>query len=645
MENKVMQRQFGLWESPITAISMARGIEFSDVARSDDGIVAWREKRSDQGVIVLKESDNQAPRDLNNDYSVRAKVGYGGGDFTLGKGFVYFVEADSGRLYRQAIPHGSAQPITPGFGNYAAPSQSPDGSWLLFVHTYEEQDSLGIVDVEGKSWPRKLVSGDDFYMQPIWHPGGEMIAWIAWNQPNMPWDGTYLRKAKLRVSGEVLPVLEEVETLAGDERISIFQPQFSPDGRYLAYTSDASGWWQLYIYDLVKSEHRQLTSVEADHGSPAWVQGLRNYDFSPDSERILFIRNEMGFSSLWQVDIQTGEEIKIEIGEPYTSMEQIAVAGGCDQNGGIRTALLASGSITTPRVIEVRIPEDASKSKEVPHVNILQRGSAEELSPETFSPTKPLSWKSMDGEPVHGLFFPPHNPNFKSSGKPPLIVTIHGGPTSQVKAKFNPRAQFFATRGYAVLEVNYRGSTGYGRPYWEALSGNWGKYDVEDAISGVRHLAKQGLVDDSRAVIMGSSAGGFTVLQSLVDHPGFYRAGVCLYGVANQFTLAAETHKFEARYLDQMLGTLPEAADLYRQRSPIFHADKIQDPIIIFQGKDDVVVPRTQSDEIVASLQRRGVHHEYHLYAGEGHGFRKTETIEHYYQAVERFLKQYVIFA
>jgi len=251
----------------------------------------------------------------------------------------------------------------------------------------------------------------------------------------------------------------------------------------------------------------------------------------------------------------------------------------------------------------------------------------------------------MDGEPVHGLFFPPHNPSFEATGEPPLIVNIHGGPTSQVRAFFNPKAQFFATRGYAFLEVNYRGSTGYGRSYWQALNGAWGVYDVEDALSGARHLADQGLVDGTRLVIMGGSAGGFTVLQSLVDHPGSYKAGVCMYGVANQFTLAAETHKFEARYSDKLLGPLPEAADLYRARSPIFHADKIQDPIIVFQGEDDKVVPQTQSDEIVASLERRNVPHEYHLYAGEGHGFRKTETIEHFYNAVERFLKQYVIFA
>ncbi len=645
MDNKVIHRQYGLWDSPISAISMSRGIEFSDVGWSEDKIVAWHEMRSDQGVIVLQGPGNQAPRDLNNDYSVRAKVGYGGGDFTLGKGFVYFVEADSGRIYRQGIPYGSAQPIVPGFGNYASPSLSPDGRWLLFVHTYADQDSLGIVDVEGKSWPSKLVSGDDFYMQPAWHPGGEKIAWIAWDQPNMPWDGTLLRIAVLRSADEVLPVLDKVETLAGGEATSIFQPQFSPDGRFLAYASDASGWWQLYVYDLERDDHRQLTSIEADHGGPAWVQGLRTYEFSPDSARLVFIRNQMGFASLWQVDIETGEEDKIAIDERYTWLEQIAVAADFDQDGYMLIALLVSGSVITPRVIDVHLPEKKTSSKELPQIKILQRGSAEELSPETYSPTQSLTWAGMDGEPVYGLFFPPHNPNFESSGKPPLIVTIHGGPTSQVRAFYNPLAQFFATRGFAVLEVNYRGSTGYGRPYWEALNGNWGKFDVEDAISGVRHLAQQGLVDESRAVIMGGSAGGFTVLQSLVDHPGFYKAGVCLYGVANQFTLAADTHKFEARYADKILGPLPEAADLYRQRSPIFHADKIQDPIIVFQGEDDLVVPRAQSDEIVASLERRAVPHEYHLYAGEGHGFCKTETIEHYYITVERFLKQHVIFA
>lgn len=644
MVMKKNYRRYGLWKSPISPISMARGLTFSDVTFGEGGIIAWREMRSDLGVIVLMIPDGQSMRDLNSDYSARARVGYGGGDFTLGDGNVFFAEAESGRLFRQSIANGRAKPITPAFGSYASPKLSPDGHWVLFVHTYEGEDSLGIVDSKGKDWPRKLVAGDDFYMQPVWHPDGEQIAWIAWDQPNMPWDGTFLRLGRLSFPQESLPVVDSVETITGDQSTSIFQPQFAPNGRQLAYVSDASGWWQLYVYDLEEGDHRQITTEAADHGSPAWVQGLRTYDFSPDSEKLIFIRNQSGFASLCQADIESGEEERLSLDEKYSWLEQIAVEKENDPQGGLRIALLASGSTTPPRVITYQTPKRGMSDK-VGGVQILRRATAENLSPQTFAPTQPLTWKGMDGESVHGLFFPPHNPEFEGSGKPPLIVNIHGGPTSQVRAFFNPKAQFFATRGYAVLEVNYRGSTGYGRDYWSALNGNWGVFDVQDAISGTRYLAEKELVDDKRTVIMGGSAGGFTVLQALVEQPGFFKAGICLYGVANQFTLAAETHKFEARYLDKMLGPLPDAANLYRARSPIFHADRIQDPLIVFQGEDDQVVPKAQSDEIVASLKRRGVPHEYHLYPGEGHGFRKVETIEHFYKTVDRFLKQYVIFA
>ncbi len=298
---------------------------------------------------------------------------------------------------------------------------------------------------------------------------------------------------------------------------------------------------------------------------------------------------------------------------------------------------VASGDRTPPRVITYQPGQG---------VQVIQRGTPEDVSSEAYSPVEAISWQSLDGETAYGLFYPAHNPRFKGpGGNPPLIVSIHGGPTSQARASFNPRAQFFATRGYAVLEVNYRGSTGYGREYWRALNGNWGIYDVEDAVSGARHLASIGKADGERLVIMGGSAGGFTVLQALEDYPGTFRAGVCAYGVANQFTLVADTHKFEERYSDSLLGPLPEAADLYRERSPLFHSEKIQDAIIVFQGEEDQVVPQAQSDEIVASLERQGVPHEYHLYPGEGHGFRKTETIENYYQAVVRFLQQHVIYA
>jgi dipeptidyl aminopeptidase/acylaminoacyl peptidase len=263
----------------------------------------------------------------------------------------------------------------------------------------------------------------------------------------------------------------------------------------------------------------------------------------------------------------------------------------------------------------------------------------------TYSVPKSLSWKGDDAGTVHGLFYPPQSDTYTSDGKPPLLVLVHGGPTGQRGASFDSQAQFFCSRGWGVLQVNYRGSTGYGREYREMLKGNWGVLDVQDSVSGVNFLVNSGMVDASKVVIMGGSAGGFTVLKALEDFPGFFKAGICLYGVANQFTLAADTHKFEERYLESLLGPLPESSELYRERSPIFFADKIKDPIAVFQGEDDKVVPKNQSEEIVTILRRNGVPHEYHVYPGEGHGFRKKETVEAFYKAVDRFLTQYVIFS
>ena len=241
--------QFGLWPSPITPISLARGIGFSDIAWDHDGTLIWREARSDRGVLVVQSSDGQAPRDLNSDFGVRAGVGYGGGDFSAGNGNVYFVEAKSGRIYRQPTHKGTATPITPAFGSAASPTISPDGKYLLYIHSYERKDCLAIVDTEGNFWPQNLVSGDDFYMQPCWHPDGQQIAWISWNHPQMPWDGTTLNLGTLNF-GEDKPSLEEATPITGDENTAVFGAQFSPDGRYLAYVSDPDGWWQLYVYDL-----------------------------------------------------------------------------------------------------------------------------------------------------------------------------------------------------------------------------------------------------------------------------------------------------------------------------------------------------------------------------------------------------------
>jgi dipeptidyl aminopeptidase/acylaminoacyl peptidase len=502
------------------------------------------------------------------------------------------------------------------------------------VRTYEDQDSIDIVDYQGKLWPQKLVYGDDFYLYPTWHPDGEHIAWVAWSHPNMPWDSSYLRIGILSQNpGQAgLPTLADVTTVAGDKNSSVLQPTFSPDGRYLAYISDESGWWHIYLYELNSGDLQQVTTGEVEHGMPAWLQGLRTYSFTPDGSTIYFIRNEFGFASLWRYEIASGKQVKLDFGSEYTWLEQPSVAPD-----GERVAMVASSSKVPKRVVVYNIGAS--------NLEVRRRSGAEDIPAEFYSQPQSIVWEGMDGGEVFGLYYPPQNPAFTSDGLPPLVMLIHGGPTSQRNAAYDAQVPFFTSRGYAVLQVNYRGSTGYGRSYRNMLRGNWGIYDVQDSVSGARYLVEQGWVDGNRLVIMGGSSGGFTVLKALEDYPGFFKAGINLYGVSNQFTMASDTHKFESHYSDMLIGALPDAVDLYYERSPIFFVDKIQDPIAIFQGENDQVVIRSQSDEVVESLRRRGVPHIYQVYAGEGHGFRKSETIQHFYESVDKFLRQFVIYA
>jgi dipeptidyl aminopeptidase/acylaminoacyl peptidase len=622
---------FGLWPSPITARSLAGSLRLNDVQWDSDGqTLVWHEGRSAQGVLVaLQPASGEAPRDLTVDLSVRAKVGYGGGDFTVSQGTVFFAEAASGRIYRQALAGGPARPVTPAFGAAAAPTLSPTGRWLLYVHSVDGVDCLAIADAEGKQWPQRLVSGHDFYMQPVWHPNGSQIAFVAWNHPNMPWDGTTLYLASLAENGAALSVTEQVE-LAGGSEIAIFQPAFSPDGRYLAYVSDATGWGQLYVYEFASKEHRQLTHGEAEHGEPAWGQGQRMFGWASDGQSLFVLRNERGIARLYRQPVAGGDAQPVEGLAGYDWLEAPAI-----NPHQASIALVASSGSQPTRLLLVE--QGASR--------VLRRTTTETVEPGKLSSTRPVSWDSPAGI-IHGMLnLPPGYEPAEGTPLPPAIIAIHGGPTSQRVASYSGQAQFFATRGYTFLEVNYRGSTGYGRPYMLALRGNWGICDVEDAVSGAQFLASSGYADPARIVIVGGSAGGYTVLEAMCRAPGVFRAGLCLYGVANMFTLAADTHKFEERYLDSLLGPLPEAAAIYRERSPIFHAELLRDPLAVFQGSDDTVVPQAQSDSIVESLRRRNIPHEYHIYQGEGHGWRKAETIEAFYKSVEAFLRQYVIFS
>ena len=634
MEHDTQTRQYGLWPSPLGPKSLAEGLRLSDVAWDSDGAtLVWLEGRSDRGVLVCLPAGGDAPRDLTPDLSVRARVGYGGGDFSVAGGSVYFAEA-SGRLYRQALAEGPATPITPGFGCAAAPPVSPDQHWVTFVHTYEERDVLAIVDAEGRTWPALLCTGADFYMQPCWHPHGTMLAWVEWDHPQMPWEGTRLCLGQVRYASGHLPQVCDVETLAGSRTASIFQPTFSPDGRYLAYIGNQSGWGQLYLYDVRERTHRVLTNVPAECGQPAWTQGMRTYGFRHDGQGLYYVPNTQGFRRLWYYDLAQHCAMPHQADlAAYTWLDQPTLAPTH-----ATLACIASAPTLPPRLITVGLDTPTPP-------RICRRSTAEHVPVATLSTPQALTWPTEGGTLVHGLFYPPSSVGFQGIGRPPAILHVHGGPTAQAVAGFHAQTQFFTTRGYAVLQVNHRGSTGYGTAYVEALRGQWGVADVADIISGAQYLIDQGLASAQHLVIMGGSAGGYTVLQALVRHPGFFRAAVCLYGIANLFTLAATTHKFEAHYLDSLLGPLPDAAALYRERSPLFTADRLRDPIVLFQGEEDQVVPKAQAEALVASLVRRGVPYEYHVYAGEGHGWRKAETIAHFYTTVEAFLRQHVLFA
>lgn len=607
---------FGLWLSPITPELLGLKLRLEDVQFDSDGeTLVWQEGRSARRVLVVRKPGD-APRDLTDMLKVGGGIGYGGGDFTVRNGMVVF--ASEGRLYSQSLESSRPRAITPKFGDLASPAISPDSSKVLFVHSYERRDCLALVDSEGLRWPVQLATGADFYMQPVWHPDGERIAWVEWNHPQMPWDGCRLMTA--RINGAELSDLKHI---FGDENIPVFQPEFSPDGRFLAFLANDGEWDSLRSLDLSTGEMRIL----ADNASlldPAWVQGMRLFGWS--GSRLVYARNDKGWRTLWAVEATGGESAALETA-PYTWFGQVTVSSRGE------VAFVASSPKCPARIVSLREGK----------LRVEKYSDGENVPLEYLPEPQAIEWPAPDGAPVHGLYYPPANPAFTSEGLPPAIINIHGGPTSSRTSNFNNDAAYFASRGFAYLEVNYRGSTGYGRAYMLTLRQNWGPVDAEDAVGAAGALAALGLADPQRMVIMGGSAGGFTVLNCLVHHPGVFRAGVNLFGVSNLFGLDDDTHKFEERYNASLVGELPGAAEHYKKWSAVFHADKIRDPLAVFQGADDKVVLPNQSESIVEALRRNKVPHVYRLYEGEGHGWRKSETIVDYYETLNKFLKEYVL--
>ncbi|MGH9040448.1 MAG: S9 family peptidase, partial [Acidimicrobiia bacterium] len=512
-------------------------------------------------------------------------------------------------------------------GRAAAPAVSADGSRVAFVLERDDACEIAVVPTDGSAWPTKVSTGADWALDPAWAPDGRSLAWHEWDFPAMPWDAS---RIVLRAVDGCLPA-GKPDVVAGGDGIATGQPRFSPDGSALGWISDQTGFTSLWVAAPDGSRARPALEDAFEHAEPTWGPGQRSWAWSPDGRSLALNRNEAGFGRL-VVCSNDGDLQEISRGWHH----------GIDWGaGGI--AAVRSGARTPPRITTFFLEATANGAAAAgPVRRVLAQGAPGAL--EAAGPVEPeaVTWTADDGATVHGLLHRPPAPP-EADGPPPLLVYVHGGPTGTSGATWNPRHLFWLSRGWAVLAPNYRGSTGYGRAYTQALAGNWGLVDVADVAAGIRHAGEAGWGDPARVALDGGSAGGFTLLLVCAHHPGLVRAAIDRYGVTDLFDLAETTHRYESRYLDQVVGPLPEAADRYEERSPITHAEKITTPLLVLQGDKDDTVPLAQADRLVEALRRQGAPVEYEVYPGEGHGWSRPETIIDELGRAERFLTRWVL--
>jgi dipeptidyl aminopeptidase/acylaminoacyl peptidase len=608
--------RYGTWASPITADLVATGgVSLGQVEFVGESVF-WIEGRSAEGgrcVIVGRGRDGRIAAVTPPAFNVRSRVHeYGGGAYIVSGETVFItdfpdqhiVRLDPGEEPRAITP----ETETPASLRYADGRLTPDGRWIICVREDHRGDGEAVnaivaVPTDGSAEPHVVIAGRTFFSFPRIHPDGTQLAWTCWDHPSMPWDGAELWTATLTSEATVT----DARHVAGGPEESVYQPEWSPDGR-LHFVSDASGWWNLYVEQ--DGAAHPLAPMAAEFGVPQWGLGSATYAFLDDG-RIACIVTQSGRDRLGLLTPGTGEPEWADL--PYTAFRPTLRSNG-------RQLAFIAASPRDPAAVVVFDP--ASGSTEV-----VKRGLSVDVDP-AFLPTPvPVEFPSAEGT-SHALYFPPTNSDCEGPAdeKPPLIVRSHGGPTGRDACEVDLLTAFWTSRGFAVVSVNYGGSTGYGRAYRNRLRGKWGIVDVEDCIAAARHLAERGDADPERLLIRGGSAGGYTTLCALAFH-GVFAAGASYYGVADIEALARDTHKFESRYLDGLIGPYPEARALYRERSPLHAADGLSCPVIFFQGLDDRVVPPGQTEVMANALRDKGVPTACLMFEGEAHGFRKAETV------------------
>ena len=614
---------FGSWESPVTTEMLTAGALRFDELDVDGDDLYWVESRPDeQGryAAMRYSSSGEISEVTTADYSARTLVHeYGGGSFAISSGVGYFSNFSDQRLYRRPVD-GSEEPtpLTPEIPVRYADATVDDARGRLICvaedhrrEGLEAENYLASIPTDGSASDvedlTRLHEGFDFCSSPRLSPDGRRLAWICWNHPNMPWDATELWLAEVAANGSLL----SPRRIAGDAKgdVSIVEPQWGLDGT-LYCVSDASGWWNIQRWD--GDELVPVVSMEAEFGQPQWEFSMSTYAVLDDRHLAAQYGNADG-RKLGVIDVETGELREIETSFNTFGFFITACAG--------RIICAAAG----PHVGAAIVAIDA----ETGEVETLRASTGPQLDGSYFSEAEAISYPTTGGRTSHAYYYAPRNPDCEApeGEKPPLVTFIHGGPTSATNPGFSLAIQYWTTRGFAVVDVNYGGSTGYGTAYRRDLNGNWGIVDREDCEAAARYLVERGDVDGSRLAIRGGSAGGYTTLCALTFGDVF-TAGASYYGVSDAAALAEDTHKFESRYLDSLIGPYPERAELYEQRSPIHAVDRLSCPVIFLQGLEDKIVPPNQAERMVDALRKKGLPVAYIAFEGEQHGFRQAANIQ-----------------
>jgi dipeptidyl aminopeptidase/acylaminoacyl peptidase len=621
---------YGAWKSPITSsLIVAQSISLMEV-RLDGNDIYWLEGRPQERgrYVVVRAGADGAGRDVNAaPYNARTRVHeYGGGSWLVTGGTVYFSNFSDGRLYRQGASGGEPVGLTPAPADAEHNWRYADGiidrgrnRWIGVREDHTDaskpypDNTIVAVPLAGASdGGRVLAAGHDFFSSPQLSPDGRKLAYLGWDHPNMPWVGTTLYLVDLGDDGTPMGA---PTAIAGGVSESLFQPQWSPDGSALIFVSDRTGWWNLYRYDLTTREARPLAPMRAEFGQPQWQFGMSTYAFA-GRNRIVAAYIENGLGSLALIDLASGKLDRLDL--PFTDFSSVQA------DGGDRVVFRGGAFDRPPSIVQL----DLASSKH----QVLRRSTEvadDEAIKRVLAPVQAIEFPTENGKTAFALYYPPTNPDYAppTGDKPPLVVRCHGGPTSAATSTLELRIHYWTSRGIAVIDVNYGGSTGYGREYRDRLHLTWGLVDVDDCINGAKFLAAQNLVDARRSVITGGSAGGYTTLATLTFRD-YFAGGASHYGVSDAAALAQDTHKFESRYLDWLIGPYPAEAARYKERSPADHAERLKRPVIFFQGDEDRIVPPNQTEKMVDALRRNNVPVGYLLFAGEQHGFRRAGNIQ-----------------